>query len=59
VAQWVRHLAVMSTSTGVPQIVCGRCGIVLPTLATLNTPVLTKEDRIFLGDDPRARDCGT
>ena len=56
IQQWTRHLAVMNTEDGV-KIICARCKVVLPTISPLNQSVLSREDRIFLGDDPRAEDC--
>lgn len=59
--QWVRHKAVLKVDatqgSAMVRMQCARCGVELPTQAPLNSIVLTKEDRLYLGDDPRATDC--
>ena len=56
VKQWQRHTAIMDTTEGV-KVVCERCGLQLPLMTKLGATVLTKEDRLYIGDDFRAVDC--
>jgi len=57
VPQWQRHLTAIQADTNPVKMVCARCGIELPLSTLPGTIVLTKEDRLFLGDDPRATNC--
>jgi len=56
VPQWKRHKAIVS-ATVPTRIICYRCGIELPISVVPGSIVLSKEDRLFIGDDPRATDC--
>ena len=57
VPQWVRHHAQVAQQASSITVTCSRCGIALPISVVPGTIVLTKEDRLHLGDDPRATDC--
>ena len=65
-AQWMRHQAAVKIEPApsgefaggtVTRIQCSRCGIELPISVVPGQVVLTKDDRLFLGDDRRAKDC--
>ncbi len=58
VPQWKRHLAVVGVDVnGAVNVQCAHCQLVLPPMTKLNSIVLTKEDRCYVGDDPRAVNC--
>ena len=57
--QWTRHRITM-TNEGYQQhqkIACERCKLEFPHSVFPNIIVLTKEDRLFIGDHPGAKDC--
>ena len=56
VPQWKRHKAAVSMTVP-PRIICVRCGIELPISIVPGQVVLSKEDRLYIGDDPKAVDC--
>jgi len=56
VPQWKRHQAIVSVTVPT-RIICSRCGIELPISIVPGSTVLSKEDRLFVGDDSRATDC--
>ena len=59
--QWKRHKASIDHADGLSgkplRMICERCHLVLIPSVMQGQIVLTKEDRMFLGDDPRAEDC--
>lgn len=56
VPQWKRHQAVMSMTLP-SRVICSRCHVELPISIVPGTVVLSKEDRLFIGDDFKAVDC--
>ena len=56
VPQWRRHKAILSPILPT-KVICARCHIELPISVVPGTVVLSKEDRLAIGDDPRAEDC--
>lgn len=53
---WRRHTAIMAL-TILPKIICSRCRIELPISLVPGQIVLSKADRLFIGDDFKAVDC--
>ena len=61
IPQWKRHKAALMVTPSVmgtkASILCTYCRIELPASIVPGTVVLSKEDRLYIGDDPRAQDC--
>ena len=54
--QWRRHKATLAI-TMPTRIVCERCQVELPVSIVPGQVVLSKEDRLYIGDDFKAVDC--
>ena len=54
--QWKRHKAMLSGMLPA-KILCERCAIELPVSIVPGTVVLSKDDRLYIGDDFKAVDC--
>jgi hypothetical protein len=54
---WQRHQAMVQQNASSFQIMCFRCGVELPISVVPGQVVLSKGDRLYLGDDFKAVDC--
>lgn len=56
IQQWKRHKSVLSKTLPI-RVVCERCHVELPLGLVPGTVVLSKEDRLYIGDNPKAENC--